>query len=30
MDADDNGKIDLEGIFQFMTSIFTWGASDPS
>jgi hypothetical protein len=29
MDADDDGKIDLEGIFEFLTSIFTWGASDP-
>jgi hypothetical protein len=30
MDADDDGKIDLDGIFEFITSIFTWGASDPS
>jgi hypothetical protein len=29
MDADDNGKIDLDGIFEFMTEIFTWGASNP-
>ncbi len=29
MDADNDGKIDLEGIFEFLTSIFTWGASDP-
>ena len=29
MDADDDGKIDLEGIYNFLTSIFTWGASDP-
>lgn len=29
MDADDNGKIDLEGVFEFLTEIFTWGASNP-
>jgi len=28
MDADGDGKIDLEGLYNFLTSIFTWGASD--